>query len=450
MAVRDKDLDILITGGTLLPLSDTHDIIENPWIGIRDGKIIFAEASPFPYHTVVRAQEMIDATGHLIMPGLVNAHAHLPMVLFRGLADDLPLMRWLNDFIFPAEARYIDRESVSVAARLAIAEMIRSGTTTFCDSYYFEDAVAEAAIECGMRGVVAQGFIDFPTPDQQDPSKKGDRARRFIGRWLNRSPLITPSLVCHSPYTCSPETLQIIKEVTRCTGTLFQIHLSETREEVLLLKQRYERSPVKHLEILDILDDRTVAAHCIWLENEEIEILARHRVKVVHDPESNMKLGAGIAPIGRMLQEGIDIGLGTDGSASNNDLDLFGEMAMCARLHKVFLSNPMALSAREVIRMATLGGAKVLGMASEIGSIVSGKCADLILLRLDQPHLTPLYNPFSQVVYAASGADVCTVIINGRVVMQNRQLQTLDVEKTMADVRRIASDIKADLHCHTL
>lgn len=442
MSPRERNLDILIAGGTLLTMASPSEIIENPRIGIRDGKILFVEAATSKPEPTSEAREVIDGSGHLIIPGLVNTHTHLPMVLFRGLADDLPLMRWLNDYIFPAEARHVDRKTVYVGSVLAIAEMILSGTTTFCDGYFFEDAVASAAVDCGMRGVVAQGFIDFPTPDQPDPSQKKERAEQFISRWQNRSPLITPALVCHSPYTCSSETLQTIKAVSQQAGTTFQIHLAETREEREMLLKRYGTTPVAYLRDLGLLDESTIAAHCIWLGENDIDLLARYRVKVAHDPESNMKLGAGIAPIVKMLQRGIDVGLGTDGCASNNNLDLFGEMGMCTKLQKVFSEDPKVLPAEKVLEMATVGGARVLGMSAEIGSIAPGKWADIVMVAMDKPHLTPLYNPFSQIVYAASGADVATVLIGGRIVLRDRCLQTLDIHEAMANVRTIAAKIQ--------
>jgi 5-methylthioadenosine/S-adenosylhomocysteine deaminase len=437
----DQKLDILIAGGTLLTLAAPGDIIEEPLIGIRDGKILFVEKGPFPEGFTPRAREVIDATGSLVMPGLVNAHTHLPMVLFRGLADDLPLARWLNDHIFPVEGRFINRDTVYAGSMLGIAEMILSGTTTFCDGYFFEGAVARAAIDCGIRAVVAQGFIDFPTPDRSDGSRHRQQADKFVRQWSEHSPLITPSLVCHSPYTCSPETLRTIKTVTRDAGIPFQIHLAETREEVALLRERYGKKPVHHLRDLEVLDEGTIAAHCIWLDEDELDILAALGVKVAHDPESNMKLGTGVAPVPAMLSRGIDVGLGTDGCASNNNLDLFGEMGMCAKLHKVFSEDPTVLPAEKVVEMATIRGARVLGMADSIGSIVPGKWADIILVDMKKPHLTPLYNPFSLIVYAASGADVSTSIIGGRIVMRDRRLLTIDPGPVMVEVRRIAAEV---------
>jgi len=437
----DQKLDILIAGGTLLTMAAPGEIIEDPFIGIRDGRILFVEEGPRPAGTTPEARDVIDATGSLIMPGLVNTHTHLPTVLFRGLADDLPLMRWLTDHIFPAEARFINRQTVYVASTLAIAEMILSGTTTFCDGYFFEDAVAGAAIDCGMRGIVAQGFIDFPTPDQPDSSRHREQADKFVQRWKERSPLVTPSLVCHSPYTCSPDTLRTIKTVATDAGIPFQIHLAETRDETALLWKRYGKKPVRHLRDLDILDEGTIAAHCIWLDEDELDILAAFGVKVAHDPESNMKLGDGVAPVPAMLARRIDVGLGTDGCASNNNLDLFGEMGMCAKLHKVFSADPTVLPAEKVVEMATIGGARVLGMSDRIGSISPWKWADIILVDLNKPHLTPLYRPFSQLVYAASGADVTTSIIGGRIVMRDRRLLTVDASSAMAEVHRIATEV---------
>jgi 5-methylthioadenosine/S-adenosylhomocysteine deaminase len=443
MNQMEPRLDILITGGILLTMAAPGEIIEEPIIGIRDGTILSVEKGPLPGGFTAGAREVIDATGLLVMPGLVNVHTHLPMVLFRGLADDVPLWKWLNDHIFPVERRFVNRDTVYAGSVLAIAEMILSGTTTFCDGYFFESAVARAAIDCGMRGVVGQGFIDSPTADQPDSPRCGEQADRFVRKWKERSSLITPSLVCHSPYTCSPETLRTIKGVARNAGVPFQIHVAETRDEIALLRKTYRKKSVHHLRDLDLLDEGTIAAHCVWLEEDELDIIAACGVKVAHDPESNLKLGTGVAPVPAMLSQGIDVGLGTDGCASNNNLDLFGEMGMCARLHKVFSAEATVLPAEKVVEMATIGGARVLGMADRIGSIAPGKWADIILLDLNKPHLTPLYSPFSQVVYAASGADVSASIIGGRIVMKNRRLLTIDAGSAMTEVRRIAADVVA-------
>ena len=441
MNTDHEKTDILITGGTLLTMAPPGQILDNPVIGIRDGKILFVQQGPPSLPCSMTAREVVDASGCIVMPGLVNVHSHLAMTCFRGLADDLPLMTWLNDHIFPAEARFIDRKTVYAGAMLAIAEMILSGTTTFCDGYFFEGEVGRAAIAAGMRGVIAKGFLDFPMPDQPGHSDKAAIAERFVERWRDRSPLITPALICHSPYTCSPDTLRTVKAVARHAGVSFQIHLSETREEVRMIRESYGVKPVQHLSNLGLLDGDTIAAHCIWLDAEELDLLAAGNVKVAHDPESNMKLGAGVAPVLEMLQRGIDVGLGTDGCASNNDLDLFGEMGMAAKLHKVFSGDPSALTAERVVEMATIGGARVLGMADRIGSISPGKQADIILVDMRKPHLTPLYHPFSHLVYAARGADVATSIIGGRIVMKERRLLQIELAAVMAEVRGIADRI---------
>jgi 5-methylthioadenosine/S-adenosylhomocysteine deaminase len=435
--------DILITGGTLLTMAPPGEIVEDPVIGIRNGKIDFILKGKIPAWHSGEAREIVDASGCIVMPGLVNVHTHLAMTCFRGLADDLPLMTWLNDHIFPAEARFINRGTVYAGAMLAIAEMILSGTTTFCDGYFFEGEVGRAAIAAGMRGVIAAGFIDLPTLNQPGHSEKAATAERFVERWRDRSPFITPSLVCHSPYTCSPDTLHTIKDVARRTGVTFQIHLAETREEVRMIRERYGKKPVRHLQDLDLLDPNTVAAHCIWLDGEELDLLAAGRVKVAHVPESNMKLGAGVAPVPEMLRRGIDVGLGTDGCASNNNLDLFGEMGMAAKLHKVVSGDPTVLTAERVVEIATIGGARVLGMADRIGSVAPGKEADIIVVDMRKPHLTPLYHPFSHLVYAARGADVVTSIIGGRIVMKERCLLQMDLAAVMTEVRQIAARIKS-------
>ena len=433
-------LDILISGGTTLTISKDMDIIENARIGIKDGNIVFVgeKGDHLPDY---RCEKFIDASGSLIMPGLVNTHTHLPMVCFRGLADDLPLMDWLNNHIFPAEARYVNSDMVYHGSMLAMAEMILSGTTTFCDAYFFESSVAKATIETGMRGVACQGFIDFPTPDNPNPSNKEDIARTFIEKWTGVSPLVSPALVCHSPYTCSPETLTLIKGIAREHNLLFLIHLSETQEEVTLIRERYGTTPVRHLYNLGILDEKTVSAHCVWVDDEEIDILADCGVKVSHVPESNMKLAAGNAPIPQMIGKGITVGLGTDGCASNNDLDMFLEMDTTAKIHKVVEMDPTVMDAETVLRMATIEGAKTLGMENSVGSIEEGKCADIIILDMKKPHLTPLYNSYSQVVYSATGADVTTSIINGQVVMEKRRLLTIDLPDIMEKVIIISQKI---------
>lgn len=438
----NEEYDILVTGGLLLSMSDSVGIIENPVIGIRDGRISLLQTLQSSARNSYRAKETLDATDRLIMPGLINTHTHLPMVCFRGMADDLPLMEWLQNYIWPAEAKYINREMVYVSAMLAIAEMILSGTTTFCDAYFHESSVARASMDSGMRGIVCQGFIDLPAPN--DPSRIKEVAERFIEKWQGKGPLLIPALACHAPYSCSAETLTIIKDVARKADVPYTIHVSETREEVSIIRDRYGKLPVVYLRDLNILDKRTIAVHCNWLEEEEMDILGAFDVTVSHNPESSLKLAAGIAPIPKLLQKGITVGLGTDGAASNNDLDLFGEMGTAARIHKVAEMDPTVMDAVSVLKMATIDGARVLGLDERIGSIEAGKCADIIILDTNRPHWVPLFNPYSQLVYAASGADVVTSIIGGRMVMRERKILNMDLPVIMKEVRKITAAIGKD------
>lgn len=431
-----RHFDLAIAGGTLVTLSSRMDIIENASIGISGGRIALVDTN-----RTLAADRIIDARGDLILPGLVNTHTHLPMVCFRGLADDLPLMDWLNHHIFPMEARFVNKQMVRDGAMLAIAEMILSGTTTCCDGYYFENQIAEAALAGGMRAVAAQGFADSATPDHPQYEKMMAAAGRFVERWLPHAPMITPAFFCHSPYTCSPRTLVNVKAAAREAGILYLTHLLENRDEIDTIEKRYGRKPVPHLHHLGVLDNRTVAVHCNWMTPEDIALFADLGVSVSHNPASSMKLAAGVAPVAQMLHQGVAVGLGTDGAASNNGLDMFREMNLAAKIHKVMSLDPTVMSAPTVFRMATIGGAQVLGMEHLIGSIEVGKLADIIIVDMNQPHLTPLYNPYSQLVYAARGADVKTSIINGQMVMEDRRLLTIDLPSVMSNVRKIAAHI---------
>lgn len=431
--------DIIIQGGTLLTLSANMEIIHDATIGIKDGRITLVDKD-----RSIQADKIIDAKGDLVMPGLVNTHTHLPMVCFRGLADDLPLMDWLNHHIFPMEARFVNKKMVYDGSLLAMAEMILSGTTTFCDGYFFENQIAEAVQACGVRAVVSQGFADFATPDNPRYEKIMAAAWRFVKRWQSCAPMITPAFFCHSPYTCSPQTLVNVKAAAREAGILYLTHLLENKDEIDTIEKRYGKKPVQHLFDLGVLDDRTIAVHCNWVSPEDIALFADLGVGVSHNPVSSMKLASGIAPVPLMQERGVTVGLGTDGSASNNALDLFREMDTAAKIHKVTLLDPTVMSAETVVRMATIDGARLLGLDRLIGSIEVGKQADIIILDMNQPHLTPLYNPYSQLVYAARGADVTTSIINGKIVMEDRNLLTIDLPAVMNNVRDIAAHIAAE------
>ena len=392
-------------------------------------------------HTSSRAK-VIDAHGGLVMPGLVNGHTHGAMTLFRGLADDLPLLEWLEQHIFPAEARFVSSDMVYWATKLAAAEMILAGTTTVADSYFFEDEAARAFVESGMRAVAAHGVIDFPAPGVADPADNVNAVARFLDRW-QESDLLTPAVFAHSPYTCSSETLIKAKELARKYHVPFFIHLAETESEKGLIREKWHGSPASYLASLDIVDNQTVCVHSVWLDGEDIALIAQSGASIISCPESNMKLAAGVAPLVSMRRAGIAVGIGTDGCASNNNLDLFAEMDVCAKLHKVSALDATLLPAREVLAMATEEGARALGLA-DTGVLSPGKYADLIIVALGSPHLTPFFS-VDNLVYGARAADVQSVIINGRLVMHERKILTFDLDETLAKVTEMAHAVKADL-----
>ena len=428
-------VDILISNGTVLTMNAAGNIIPNAAVAIKGDRIV--AVGPMKDFAVCRASRTIDAQGGIILPGLVNTHTHAAMTCFRGLADDLPLMAWLNDHIFPAEAR-LTPEMVYAGTLLACAEMILSGTTCFCDMYLFEAQVARAAKEAKIRAVVGEVLYDFPSPSY-GPLEKGFEYTEALMDAHRNDPLITIAVEPHSTYLCAPALLQKAADLALRRHAPLVIHLSETQSELETIQQRYGKSPVAHLADLGVLSPGLVACHCVALSDSDIELIRRHDVKVSHNPESNMKLASGIAPVPGLMQKGICVGLGTDGCASNNNLDMFLEMDTAAKLHKVATLDPTVMSAPAALRMATIDGARCLGLDKKIGSLEPGKLADLIIIDTAKPHLTPMYDPISHLVYAVNGADVQTVLINGRIVMENRRLLTLDVDallKTMRDIAR--------------
>jgi len=435
--MKPSEVDILVTNGTVVTVDDADTLIPSGAVAIKGERI--ADVGPVRRLAKQPARRVIDAGGGIIMPGLVNTHTHAAMTCFRGLADDLPLMTWLNEHIFPAEAR-LDEEKVYRGAMLACVEMILSGTTCFCDMYLFEDAVARAASDAGIRAVVGEVLYDFDSPNYGPIEKGFDYARRMFAEWKN-DPLISIAVEPHSPYLCAPELLQRAASLAREQQALLVIHLSETQSEVAGIKQRYGCTPVEHLANLQILAPNLLACHCVVLSDHDIELLQRWDVKVAHNPESNMKLASGIAPVPALLDAGICVGLGTDGCASNNNLDLLLEMDTAAKLHKAAALDPTVLDASTVLRMATIQAARALGLGNITGSLEPGKRADLIIIDTHRPHLTPMYHPVSHLVYTIRGSDVAASIINGRVVMQNGRLVSLDVEKIMADVNAIAREL---------
>ena len=433
--------DILIRGGTLLSMVEGEAPLEKATIVIQGDCItqIMQGDCPSPHDA-----EIIDARHGIIMPGLVNAHGHTAMTLFRGFADDLPLQEWLFTKIFPAESAFLNPDSVYWGALLGCVEMIASGTTTVSDGYFYQDATAQAFQRAGLRALIAQGVIDFPAPGVPDPKENLKEGRRFMQKWTGASDLLRPGLFCHSLTTCSETTLRGAMQLSEAFSSPLQIHLSETEAEVQEVLNRTGKRPAIYLDDLDLLNERLIAVHGVHLSDDEIERIGRRGAAVVHCPESNMKLASGVARISRMVEKGVRVGLGTDGVASNNNLDLFQEMDTAAKLGKVYTQDPMTTGAAMVLKMATVWGAKILGLEKEIGTIQVGKKADVIVVDLQRPHLVPLYHPMSTLVYAASGSDVKDVIINGKILMRDREMIHVDTEEVMAKVREISERISSE------
>jgi 5-methylthioadenosine/S-adenosylhomocysteine deaminase len=427
-------LDLLVTNGCVLTMDPACRTLPRGAVGVAGDRIVaLGDAGDFAHCRVAR---VIDAQGGIVMPGLVNTHTHAAMTCFRGLADDLPLMTWLTDHIFPAEAA-LDADSVYAGALLACAEMILSGTTTFCDMYLFEDAVARAAQQAGMRAVVGEVLFDFPSPHYGALEAGFAFTEQLIDRYRD-DPLVAVAVEPHSPYLCAPELLTRAFALAQRHGAPFVLHLAETDGETATIRERYGRTPVGHLHALGVLAPNVLACHCVRLDEADIALLKSHDVKVSHNPESNMKLASGIAPVPALLAAGVCVGLGTDGAASNNNLDLFLEMDTAAKLHKVDRMDPTVLDAQTVLRMATVDGARALGLEGLTGSLEPGKRADLIVVNTRRPHMVPMHHPVSQLVYAARGSDVETVVINGRLVVQGGRILTFDVEAAMDAVNRFA------------
>lgn len=417
--------DLIIVNGTIVTMNANRQIIENGTIAVREGKIVYVgDGKNLPPNS--RPKQIINAKGKVIIPGLINTHTHIPMGLFRGIADDLDLQEWLTKYIFPAEAKNVNEEFVRAGTRLGLAELIRGGTTTYCDMYYFEDAIADETAKAGMRGVLGQTLIDFPAPDNKTFAEALISTEKFVKKWQGH-PLIVPAVAPHAPYTVSQEHLLETRKLSDKLNAPLVIHLAEANTETEFIQQKHKGlRPIEYAEKIGFLSSKTIAAHVIQANEKELDILKMREVGIAHNPQSNMKLAAGVAPVPLMLKKGLRLGLGTDGAASNNDLSLWEEMDTAAKLHKIFTGDPKVVSAQEVFEMATIGGARALHLESKIGSIENGKLADLVILDFNAINQTPMYNLYSHLVYATKANDVNTVIINGKIVMKERNLLTLN------------------------
>ncbi|HEX9983416.1 MAG TPA: amidohydrolase [Thermoanaerobaculia bacterium] len=443
LAASAHSVDIVISGGTVVTMAGPN--LENASIAIDDGKIV-AVGPAAEIAKKYQGKTTISAKGKAVLPGFVNAHTHVPMTLFRGIADDLDLMDWLQNFIFPAEAKNVDREFVKWGTRLAAAEMIRSGTTTFADMYYFESDIARETKAAGLRAVLGETVIDFPAPDNKTWDEAMEYTSTFVREWKGDR-LITPAFAPHAPFTVSTDHLRQVRRLATELGAPILIHVSETRDELRQVAEKQNgQTPGAYLDSIGFLGDDVVAAHGVWLTPAEIRIFAAKNVGVAHCPESNMMLASGVAPVVDMLAAGVDLGLGTDGPAgSNNNLDMMEEAASAARLQKVTKLDPKALGARRVLEMATIGGARALNLAHKIGTLEVGKQADIILVDLQQPKVQPVYSVESAIVYAASGNSVTDTIVDGRILMRNSKVLTVNVTETVAKAKELRDKITASL-----
>lgn len=425
LSKNNRTADLLIVGGTVVTMDKDRRVIENGAVAVRGGQIIAVGASSeiaknYP------ARQIVDAGGKVIIPGLINTHTHVPMGLFRGIADDLDLQEWLTKYIFPAEAKNVDEAFVRAGTRLGLAEFIRGGTTTYCDMYYFEDAIADETAKAGVRGVLGETLIDFPAPDNKTFDEALVYTEKFVKKWRGHN-LIVPAVAPHAPYTVSQEHLLKTRALSDRLNAPLVIHLAEAVTETEFIQQKHEGiRPIEYVEKIGFLSDKTIAAHVVQANDAELDILKRRGVGIAHNPQSNMKLAAGIAPIPMMLAKDLRVGLGTDGAASNNDLSLWEEMDTAAKLHKVFAKDPKVVSAEQAFMMATIGGARALHMENLIGSLETGKRADIVIVDFDDLNQTPFYNVYSSLVYATKADNVNTVIIDGKIVMRERRLLTLN------------------------
>jgi len=435
-----RAISLVVAGGTVITENADRQILTPGSVAIDAADIVevgAAEAIAARY----RPRETIDARGQIVVPGLINTHTHAPMVMYRGLADDLALMDWLQKYIFPAEAKTVSPEMVRVGTRLAALEMIESGTTTFADMYYFEEEIARAAFGAGLRGILGQTIIQFPVADAKTPADALARAERFIQEFRENG-LIVPAVAPHALYTNDKATLVASAELGRKYGVPVIIHFAETEDEVRAAREQYSQTPAAYLESIGFWGPRTLAAHGIWVTDDDIAILKRRAVGIAHNPESNMKLASGAAPVPKYLAAGVAVGLGTDGAASNNDLDMFEAMRQAAFLAKLTTKDPTAVSARTALDLATIGGARALHMEAQIGSLEAGKRADLIVVSMRAARQTPMYDAISHLVYATRGDDVTTTIVNGKILMKDRQVRTLDRTSVIADANRLAATVR--------
>lgn len=429
-----EHVDQLLHARWVITCEPSHLVLDNHSIAIQNG-LIKAILPTADIKTKYQAQQETTLENHALIPGLINAHTHLAMNVFRGLADDLELMDWLNNHIWPAEGKWVSDEMVYDASLIAMGEMIRCGTTCFNDMYFFLEATAKAAIQAGMRAHIGMTVIDVPTAWAKTPEEYFEKSLAFHAAYQNH-PLVTPTLAPHSTYTVSIENLARVNALANEHNLQINIHLQESAGEVALSHERHQKRPLSRLQDISMLSDKLIAVHMTQIDDDEIPLLKKHQVSIVHCPESNMKLASGACPVQKLLDHGINVALGTDGAASNNDLDMISEMRSAALLGKLSSQNPKAVTAQTALEMATINGAKALGIDHLTGSLKAGKAADITAIDLGDIETQPLYHPISQIVYAASRDKVTNVWVQGKQLLKNRQLQTLDEGDLLARAKK--------------
>jgi len=438
------EIDLIVRGTHIVTMDALGSVIENGAVAIDEG-IILAIGSAADIDAKYSAAESLDGGKRVVMPGLVNGHSHAAMTLLRGVADDLALMDWLQNYIFPAEVEFVDTEFVRIGTELACWEMIRGGTTTFVDMYYYPDTIAEVVDRCGMRALVSATVIDQRSPDAENAGDSIAKGNGFIERWQGKNSRITPIFGPHANYTLNAEQLQATREAAMKYGVPISIHVSESPFELQYSQDTYGMTSIELYESIGFFDGPTIAAHVVWPTEKEIPILAERKVGVIHNPTSNMKIASGISPIAEMLDAGVRIGLGTDGAASNNDLDLWEEMRLASFLQKVDRMDPEVLPATTVLRMATSGGATAIGLGDKVGSLEVGKRADLIQVAFEDVHHVPTYDVISHLVYVSDEQDVASVVVDGKVLMKEREMLTIDTDRVASEASVLAARIQAAL-----
>jgi 5-methylthioadenosine/S-adenosylhomocysteine deaminase len=444
VAAEPISVDLIVRGDYVLPMDADGSVIEGGAVVVV-GDIIAAVGPWQEIEKHYTATDIVPGAGRVLMPGLINGHTHTSMTLMRGMVDDLDLMTWLNDYVFPLENRFVNPEYVRIGTQLACWEMIQGGTTSFVDMYFYPEVIAGVVERCGLRAIIGAPHIDFPSPGFKGWDDSFSAAIEFVTNWKGKNSRITPAFAPHAPYTVSPEHIAETARAAVALNAPITMHLAEAPSEVDFVWERYEATPIEHVAAAGLFQAQVIGAHMVQLTPEDIEIVAQQRVGAVHNPTSNMKLGAGVAPVTAMIAAGVNVGLGTDGAASNNDLDMFEEIRLAALLHKLKAADPTAIPAGTALEMATAMGARAVGLGETTGQLLVGKQADMIQLDFSQTRHQPLYDIKSHLVYVLDSQDVRTSIVAGRILMRDRQVLSIDEKALRRDVQRMRQQISAAL-----